>query len=301
MLPHHDRYDYSPIVARPDYSWPGGKRLAVYIALNIEHFAYAKGLGHIPVATRIDPAPDNRSYAWREYGMRVGIWRLFDILDEHGLPCAHLTNSIVGELYPDVVAKVRSRTGDEIIGHGRTNAERQGVLWEKDEAALIREATEGLERSFGTRPYGWMGPWRSESFLTPDLLKEAGYTYFMDWPCDDQPIWFRTRSGKMLLVPYPVEINDNPAMFGNQHSASTFTEMICEQFDQMLIDSEKQPLVFALSIHTFVVGQPFRVYQLRKAFDYIVNHPKADQVWFTVPGEIARHAASLPAGTVPGS
>ncbi len=111
MLPHHDRYDCLPIVVRPDYSWPGGKRLAVYIALNIEHFAYAKGLGHIPVATRPDPPPDNRSYAWREYGMRVGIWRLFDILDQHELPCAHLTNSIVGELYPDVVAKVRSRAG----------------------------------------------------------------------------------------------------------------------------------------------------------------------------------------------
>lgn len=301
MLPHHNRYDYSPIVSRPDYTWPGGKRLAIYIALNIEYFAYAKGLGHVPVAARVDPQPDNRSYAWREYGVRVGVWRIFDILEDLGLPCAHLTNSLVGEHYPQIVEKIRARPGDEVVAHGRTNAERQGVLWEQDEAALIREATTQLTEHFGTRPRGWMGPWRSESLVTPDLLKEAGYTYFMDWPCDDQPIWFRTRSGPFPLIPYPVEINDNPAMFGNHQSAATFAGMIQDQFEQMLIDCERQPLVLPISLHTFVVGQPFRVYQLRKALEYIVSHRGVDKVWFTVPGKIADHIVALPPGVVPGS
>ena len=99
MLPHHNRYDYSPIVDRPEWSWPDGKRLAVYIAVNVEHFAFGTGLGHLPVQ-RHDPPPDVRSFAWRDYGVRVGIWRLFDVLDDLGLPATHLVNSMACEHYP---------------------------------------------------------------------------------------------------------------------------------------------------------------------------------------------------------
>ena len=300
MLPNHDRYDYSPIVSRPDYDWPEGRRLAFYFALNIEHFAFAKGLGHSPVVSRVDPQPDVRSYAWRDYGLRVGIWRIFDILDDLELPACHLLNSMACEEYPEVIEKIRAR-GDEVIAHGRTNAERQGTLFEREEAALIREATETIARHVGTRPEGWMGPWRSESTVTSDLLKEAGYTYTMDWPCDDQPIWMRTRAGPLLAIPYPVEVNDNPAMVAKFHTAQEFTEMIIDNFEQMLIDSEKHPLIFPISVHTFVVGQPFRVLQLRKALAYIARHRERDKVWFTTPGQIARHAIALPPGTVPGS
>jgi peptidoglycan/xylan/chitin deacetylase (PgdA/CDA1 family) len=215
------------------------------------------------------------------------------------LPAGHLVNSTVCEHYPQIIERIGTR-GDEIVGHGRTNSESQGDLWEGDEAALIHEATETIARHHGTRPLGWMGPWISESAMTPDLLKEDGYTYVMDWPCDDQPIWMRTRSGPILNVPYSVELNDVPALLRRQHTAEQFLRMIVDQFDQLLASSQKQPLVCGVSLHTFVMGQPFRLVQLRAALEHVVGHKDADKVWFTRPGDIARHVVSLPAGTVPG-
>jgi peptidoglycan/xylan/chitin deacetylase (PgdA/CDA1 family) len=298
-LPYHDRYDYSPIVERPDYSWPDGKRLAFYIGLNVEHFAFGQGgMGH--TTTELGPPPDVRNYAWRDYGLRVGVWRLFDMFDELGLPVCHLLNSTVYDYAPQILERIRAR-GDEIIGHGRTNTERQADYPEKEEAALIREATEAITRNEGTPPRGWMGPWISHSPTTPDLLKEAGYDFLMDWPCDDQPFWMRTRSGPLLSVPYPIEINDSPAHLNRRHTAVEFCEMLTEQFDEMLTQSETHPLVMGLPLHTFIVGQPYRLSQLRKALTYIVKHPKADKVWFTRPNAIAEHVMALPPGTVPGS
>jgi peptidoglycan/xylan/chitin deacetylase (PgdA/CDA1 family) len=294
-LPKHDRYDYSPIIERPDYSWPGGKRLAFYVALNVEHFAFGSGMGHTP--TEPGPAPDARNYAWRDYGLRVGVWRIFDLLDELGLPACHLLNTEVYGHAPQILTRIRKR-GDEIVGHGRTNSERQGDLDEAGEAALIREATETIARHEGKPPGGWMGPWISETRVTPDLLKEAGYSYLMDWPCDDQPFWMRTRSGPILHVPYPVEINDSPAHLNRRHTAADFRQMLTDQFDQMVELSEQQPLVMGLALHTFVVGQPFRLRQLRQALEHIVRHSQAERVWFTRPGAIAAHVLSLPAGTV---
>ena len=297
-LPHHGRFDYVPIGERKTYDWPGGRRLAFYLALNVEDFAFGGTMGHTP--TSLGPPPDPRNYAWREYGLRVGIWRIFDLVDELGLPLCHLINSTVYDRCPQIGARIKAR-GDEIVGHGRTNSERQGDLDEGGEASLIREATDGLTRGHGQRPRGWMGPWISESAVTPDLLKEAGYTYLLDWPADDQPFWMKTRAGPILSVPYPIEINDSPVMLSRMQPATDFRQMVVDQFETMLELSEKVPLVCGVSLHTFVVGQPFRLAQLRQALRYIVEHPKRDRVWFTRPGEIAAFAQSLPPGTVPGS
>ena len=297
-LPHHGRYDFSPIGERPNFDWPGGKRLAFYLALNVEDFAFGGALGHTP--TSLGSPPDPRNYAWRDYGLRVGIWRIFDLADELGLPLCHLINSSVYDRCPQIIERIKAR-GDEIVGHGRTNSERQGDLDEASEAALIREATEALTRGHGVRPQGWMGPWISESAVTPDLLKEAGYSYLLDWPADDQPFWMRTRSGPILSVPYPIEINDSPTMLSRMQSATDFRQMIDDQFDIMLQFSEKAPLVCGVSLHTFVVGQPFRYAQLRRSLERIVRHPMRDRVWFTRPGDIATFARSLPPGTIAGS
>lgn len=297
-LPHHGRFDYSAIVERPDYSWPNGKRLAVHVATNLEHFAFGEGIGHTP--TEPGPPPDHRNYAWRDYGLRVGIWRILDLLDDLELPASHLTNSVVYEYAPQVMDRVRTRD-DEIVGHGRTNSERQADFAEADEAELIREATEIIEQHEGKPPRGWMSPWISESDVTADLLKENGYTYIMNWPCDDQPFWMRTRAGPILQVPYPVEINDSPAHLNRRHTASQFAEMAMDQFDVMIEQSEKQPLVMSLALHTFVVGQPFRFKHLQRILEYFVNHPKRDLVWFARPGEIADYVSELKPGIVPGS
>jgi peptidoglycan/xylan/chitin deacetylase (PgdA/CDA1 family) len=297
-LKRHDRYDYSPITQRRDFSWPGGRRLAFYIALNVEHFSFGEGLGHTPTA--LGPPPDQRNYAWRDYGLRVGIWRIFDLMEEFGLPLCHLLNSSVCEEHSAIVEEIRKRN-DDVIGHGRTNSERQSDMDEATERVLIADATRILTEKIGRPPKGWMSPWIAETHYTPDLLKEAGYSYVMDWPADDQPFWMRTRSGPLLSVPYPIEVNDSPTMLSRMQSTTDFAQMIVDQFDTMLELSRKQPLVCGISLHTFVVGQPFRLAQLRGALSKLLDRSEFDRVWVTTPTEIAEYAASLPQGTLAGS
>ncbi len=295
-LKTHNRYTYSPIIERPDYDWPDGKRLAVYIALNIEHFSFGEGLGHTP--TNPGTPPDVRNYAWRDYGLRVGIWRIFDLFEELELPACHLMNTTVYDYAPQVPARIRARK-DEFIGHGRTNSEEQAACSENEERRLIEQTTEAFRRHEGKTPGGWMGPWISESLRTPDLLKEAGYRYLLDWCADDQPFWMTTRTGPVLSIPYHIEINDSPAQLTRRHTADDFTRMVTAHFDEQLRQSSKQPLVFSLALHTFVSGQPYRLAGLRDILSHIVNHPDADQVWFTRPGAIYDHIVSLPERVVP--
>ena len=295
-LPFHGRYDYVPITRRPVYDWPEGKRLAVVFNNNIEWFAFGAGLGSD--STGLPMPQSQRNYAWRDYGNRVGIWSYLDLLDEFGLPGAHNVNSAVLEACPEIVARLKGR-GDEFVGHGRTNSERQDVFWEDDEARLIAECTEIVARLSGSKPTGWLGPYIAQTRVTLDLLKEAGYRYVMDWALDDQPVWMQTRSGSILSVPYPLELNDSPSLLNRQHTGRQFAEMIVDQFDEMLEQSRKYPLVCAISVHPFIIGQPHRLRPFRNAVRHIMEH--RDDIWITTPGEIARHCESLPKGTVPGS
>ena len=294
-LPGHGRYDYSPIVARRGYSWPGGARLAVYVGLNLEHFAFGEGLG--AELAPGGPQPDVLNYAWRDYGNRVGAWRMLELLDALGWPCSVLLNSEIYDHAPQLAAAFRAR-GDEFVGHGRSNAERQGVLGEAGERALIEEATAAIARHEGKPPAGWLGPWISQSRVTPDLLQEAGYSYLLDWCMDDQPVWFRTRKGRILSVPYPQELNDIPMIVGRRIGGDAFADMIVDNFDEMRVQSRAQPLVMGIALHPYLVGQPHRLRHLRRALAHIAAN--RDGVWITTAGAIAAHAASLPLGTVPG-
>lgn len=171
MLRDHGRFAYSAIVNRPNWSWPDGRRLAVYIAVNLEHFAYGEGLG-LSYSPGI-PHPNTYNWAWREYGNRVGVWRLLELFDRLQLPVSLLLNSEVYDHCPEVVAAFRKR-GDEVLGHGRTNSEHQNDFDEVGEAALIRDVTEAITRFEGHPPRGWLSPGVNPSAVTPDLLQEAG-------------------------------------------------------------------------------------------------------------------------------
>ena len=298
-LPHHARYDYSPITERKDYNWPGGKRLALCITTNIECFAFGRGRGH-DNAKHGEPQTQ-RNYSWRDYGNRVGIWRFFDMFDELKLPAAHNTNSLLYDHAPQIFEAIRRR-GDEIVAHGRTNAENlRDFLWEEDEARVIRDVTDTFARNEGSAPKGWMGAGTYENSTTPDLLKEAGYKYLMDWPCDDQPIWMRTRAGPLLCVPYPAEINDSPMIIHRQHTAREFCDMLVDQFDEMIEQCAKEPLVYNISIHPYVFGQPFRLNPLRAALKHCLGHRLQDRIWLCKPEDISDYCYSLPAGIIPGS
>ena len=295
-LPRHGRYPYTPIEGRPVYQWPSGRGLAFYIGLNLEEFAFGEGLG--AELAPGGPAPDVLNFAWRDYGNRVGAWRLRALFDDLGLPASVLVNSGLYEACPGLIEAFRGR-GDEIVGHGRTNAERQGVLPEPEEAALIGEATATLTRQEGRPPAGWLGPWISESLVTPDLLHEAGYSYLLDWCMDDQPVWMGTRTGRILAVPYPQELNDIPMIVGRKIGGDAFADMIVDHFDEMLDQSRDMPLVMGVALHAYLVGQPYRLRHLRRALQHVARH--RETVFVTTAGGIAAHVRSLPEGTVPGA
>ena len=293
-IKYHDRYAFSALPDRAVYDWPGGKRLAVCLCNNIEWFSFMTGLGSDH--TQPGAAQTTRNYAWRDYGNRVGLWYLFDMLDELGLPASHNLNAAALDNCPQIVDRIRERE-DEVIGHGRTNSERQDIMDEATERAMIEETTLAISRHFGTPPRGWLGPYIVQSDVTLDLLKEAGYSYMLDWPADDQPFWMKTRAGPMLSVPYSIELNDSPAQVFRHHTGREFEEMIIDHFDEMLSQSQKYPLVFNIVLHPFVIGQPFRLHALRRALNRILEH--RDGLWLTTPGGIAGHIASLPEGTLP--
>ncbi len=294
-LKTHDRYEYVPLRGRTDYSWPEGRRLAVYFALNLEHFSFGEGLG--AELAPGGPHPDILNFAWRDYGNRVGAWYLLDAFDALDLPLAALVNTAMYDYAPQLVAACRAR-GDEIVGHGRTNAERQGTLDEAAERLLIEESTRRIAAEEGAPPKGWLGPWISQSHATPDLLAEAGYTYHLDWCMDDQPVWFRCRNGgRILSVPYPQEANDIPSIVGRKDGAAQFADIVIDQFDEMLELAEKRPLVMGIALHAYLVGQPHRLRHLKRALRHIAE--RRDRIWLTTPGAIASHCVALPAGTVP--
>jgi hypothetical protein len=161
--------------------------------------------------------------------------------------------------------------------------------------------TETFTRNEGKKPKGWMGAGTYENSWTPDVLKEAGYEYIMDWPHDDQPIWMRTRSGPILSVPYPAELNDSPQVIHRQHTGREFCDMLVDQFEEMAEQSAKHPLVCNISIHPYVFGYPFRLRPLRKALQHCFSNRFMDRVWKCKPEEVSDYCRKLEPGIIPGS
>jgi allantoinase len=281
-LKSHGRYDYAAITGRKDYSWPGKKRLAVYVGFNIEHFAFGAGLG--AALGPKSPEPDVLNYSWRDYGNRVGVWRCLALFDELKLPAAAIVNTALYDYAPEIIEACVKR-GDELVGHGHTNSERQSEMGEEKERGLLSFCREKIFKQSKQKISGWLSPWISESVLTPDLLAETGYKYTLNWCHDDQPVKFSTRSGKTLWsIPYPQELNDIPMIVARQMDASDFADMIVDNFDEMLRQSAEQPLVMGIALHPYLVGQPYRLKHLRRALKHLKAKPK--KVWFTTPGAI---------------
>lgn len=285
-LDTHGRYAYSAITRRPDYSWPDGRRLAVYIGFNVEHFDFGRGLG--ATLGPKSPEPDVLNFSWRDYGNRVGVWRCLELFEALKLPVGALINTALYDYCPEVV-EAHVKRGDELIGHGHTNAERQGDMDEEQEKKLLRFCKEQIQRRSGVTPGGWLSPWISESFATPDLLAETGYRYTLNWCHDDQPVEFTTRGGRLWSIPYPQELNDIPMIVARQMDARDFADMIVDNFDEMLVQSKAQPLVMGIALHPYLVGQPYRLRHLRRALQHIAEEK---QVWFTTPGEICEFVSA---------
>ena len=279
-LKTHGRYAYSAISRRRDYHWPGKKRLAIYIGFNVEHFDFGAGLG--AALGPKSPEPDVLNYSWRDYGNRVGVWRCLELFDSLKLPVGALINTALYDYCPEVV-EAHVKRGDELIGHGHTNSERQADLPEEQERELLRFCRRKIQEKSKIAPRGWLSPWISESLVTPDLLKETGYEYTLNWCHDDQPTQLDTRAGKLWSIPYPQELNDIPMIALRQMDGRDFADMIVDNYDEMLRQSKEQPLVMGIALHPYLVGQPYRLKHLRRALQHIVKQKKA---WLATPGKI---------------
>ena len=270
----------SPLRNAPISAGPGGRRLAVYVALGVEAYHFGEGMTEnlVPGGAL---AHDVLNASWRDYGNRVGAWRLLELMRELNLPLTILLNTALYEESPALCAAFRAQ-GCEIVAHGNSNSDTMAGMTETEEAAYIARVTDDITRHETCAPKGWASPWIAETPTTPEALQAAGYTYLLDWCMDDQPAWLATRTGRMLSIPYSQEINDSSTIVGRLASAADFADMIVDQFDQLLADSTHQPVVMNVILHSFISGQPFRRRQIAKALGHIARHREVvfyDDAW----------------------
>ena len=230
--------------------------------------------------------------SWRDYGNRVGAWRLMAMIQrELGLPLSILLNTALYDEAPALCEAFRA-SGCEIVAHGRSNSDTMAGMSEDAERTYIAEVTNAIKDHEGRPPAGWASPWIAETPTTPETLVGSGYRYVLDWCMDDQPCWLKTRAGRLLSIPYSQEINDSSTIIGRMTSASEFADMIVDHFDQLLEDSREQPVVMSVILHSFIAGQPFRLRQIRRALAHIVA--RREQLWLTTPGQIAEFIHAQP-------
>jgi allantoinase len=277
----HGRYDYSPIIDRPVLRWPNGARVALWVIPNIEHFLFDRPAARLsggPVA----PTPDVMNYSWRDYGVRVGIWRMMEIMQRHGVRGTVALNSDVCVEYPRIIEE-GNKLGWEWMGHGITNSIRIGEQSPAEERVLIKDSLSVIGKSVGKKPRGWLSPGLTETVHTLDFLAENGIDYVGNWVNDEQPYPMKVKSGSMISMPYSAELNDIPAHISLHHSAERFGKMICDQFDVLYEDGLATGRVMSICLHPFLTGHPHRSKYFAKALAHITSR---QEVWLATGSEI---------------
>lgn len=275
-------YDHSPIVRRPRLELPNGARLAVWVGLNVEHYQFGRpALSLAPFTAELVPDPLN--YGWRDYGPRVGVWRLMEILDRHGIRASAIVNAEAATRYPELVEAGNER-GWAWVGHGRDNTTWQAGMDLDAERAYVGEVVAQLEAATGTRPRGWLGPALTATMQTNDVLAELGFDYSLDWTNDDQPYPLNVASGSLISVPYSSEVNDIPAFVIHHHTGAQFRDAIVDQFETLYAEGADSLRIMGIGIHPFLVGQPFRSGHFEAALAHIAAR---DDVWLATSDEIA--------------
>ncbi|MGH8111615.1 MAG: polysaccharide deacetylase family protein [Rhodanobacteraceae bacterium] len=289
-------FPYSPLPERRAIRWPGGARVAFYLGLNIEHYQIDKPSTSIFPGTAA-LVPDALNYGWRDYGVRVGLWRMLTSLDRHGVRASALVNSAVCRHYPQIIRAGLERQW-AWIAHGRNNSTLQTGMSRDEERAYLADIVETIAAATHRRPRGWMGPALTESFETPSLLAELGLNYTLDWTNDDQP--YELSVAGVLSVPYSIELNDVTMFASKSYTGPEFLQAVCDQLDQLWKEAGDSGRVMALCVHPFCSGQAFRSKYFDQALEYIAHH---HGVWLATSDEIAeayrrqRNAADATAGS----
>lgn len=281
-------FPYVPITQRPRYELPDGARVALWVIPNIEFFGLddpMPGNNNERIPRHAALIPQVRAWSQREYGNRVGIWRVMEVLDRYGIRGTVALNSDICDNQPQIIDAAMAR-GWEMMGHNQTNAVRLNEMPPEQEAESIRATLDRIERATGKRPRGWLSSGLSETWNTLDTLADAGLEYIADWTCDDQPFYMTLGEKKLVSIPYSFEINDAPMFYYNKVSTADFEEMIKRQFDTLYREGAQSGRVMAICLHPFIIGVPHRIGALDAALEYICSH---DKVWRATGEEIVTH------------
>lgn len=278
------RVDYSPIVDRPPIRWPDGARLALWVAPNVEHYEYTPPFDGNRNPWPRTPYPDVQQYSYRDYGNRVGFWRMLEVLDAYQTQCTVSLNLAVLEHFPEIRDAMVERDWD-YMSHGIYNTRYLNTCSQEEERAFYADCVETLKRHTGKDLKGMLGPAISATDYTPDLMAEAGLVYHTDWVHDDQPVPIRVDSGRLISVPYSFELNDSP-VFARHFEGEYFVDMCKAQFDTLYAEGAESGRVMCIALHPFLFGQPHRIRYLDEILDYVGSH---SSVWHTTADAIAEY------------
>ena len=266
MIPR-ERCAYSAIVDRPPLVLPNRARVVVWTIVNLEFWDISR-----PMARQVLPAPtgqvllpDVPNWAWHEYGMRVGVWRFFELFARLAIRPTLSINARVCEEY-ERVARAARDSGWEFMGHAW---EQMPIHQVEDQFAMINQSLGVLERFAGRRPVGWLGPGLTETEDTPELLAASGVKYIGDWVYDDEPTEIRTAHGPLVTLPYTVELNDIPMMLVQHHESAYFTQRCIDSFERLYREGAERAKIMAIAIHPYISGQPHRIKYLEAVYDHV--------------------------------
>jgi len=266
-----ERVAYSAIVDRPALKLPDGARMAVWTIVNVEDWGIERPMPRtvLPPPMGQPLLPDLPNWAWHEYGMRVGFWRLLECMKKLRITPTLAINGIVCKTYPRV-AQAAKDEGWEFMGHGWLQAPMHKV---EDPRAAIRDTVEAIRAFTGKPPKGWESPGLTETYETIDQLSEAGIEYVANWVLDDQPVWIDASPRKIVSVPYSLEINDIAMMVIQNHPAEELLRRGRDQFDRLYQDSAGSMRVMAIAVHPYITGVPHRIRYLEELYRHILEKP----------------------------
>jgi len=295
----HEHYEWSPLnKKRGVLRWPEDSRVALCVIVNLEHMEWSPPEGAFQSPTLSggygpSPFPDVTRWSHREYGHRVGIFRVLDSLDRHGIKATVAMDVLTAENYPYLVRHCLDR-GCEIIGHG-VSVSRQitSNMSEQEEREYIKTSVERLTRATGTAPLGWLGPEYGESARTPQLLAQAGIRYVCDWTNDEQPYPLKTPQGQLTALPIMLPLDDVNALFDRHIPIGKYESMLKEGFDTMYQDGAENGRLLVLNLHPWLIGQPFRIRYLNRALDHMTRR---EGVWAATGSEIVEWYRRNPPG-----
>ena len=280
-------FDYVPVNRRPRILWPGGARLALWVIPNIEFFAldeplpgdyqqWPQGRGGTPMV---------REWGQRDYGNRVGVFRVMEVLERHGIRATVALNSDICDEHPQIIEDA-VKLGWEFMGHGKGNMHRMNEIPSEAERDTILEVFSRIEAATGTRPVGWLGPGLAETWNTLDYLVEAGCRYVCDWVNDDQPYLMDVGGNRLVYLPYSFDANDSPVIARYKYTPLEFERIIRDQFDVLYGEGTESGRVMAICLHPYIIGQPHRIGALDRALAYIDGF---EGVWKATGSQIVEH------------